>query len=415
MTVAILAIGTELSRGDINNGNGRWLAEELTNLGHEVTEITIVDDDLERLCSLLERLGRSHCAIVATGGLGPTTDDLTRDAVAKTLNVPLERHGAAYSSLEARLLARGRSVTASNARQAMLPQGSTLLPNPHGTAPGFAVNIGMAAAFFMPGVPREMRPMFEQQVVPRLPLSVEPPGVQIVLRVYGMMESAVGEALAGIESKHGVLVAYQLEFPELKVKILARDASAQAAEARARAATLEVAERLGARHVYAEGSERLPSVVGELLRKERRTLALAESCTGGLLAELLTQGAGASDYFLGSAVSYANEAKTALLGVPPALILEFGAVSDPVAVAMATGIRQKLGADYALSVTGIAGPSGGSTEKPVGLVYIALSSERGTIARRYQLFGDRAEIQGRAAWSALAWLRERLLGLEETS
>ena len=409
MTAAILSIGTELTRGEIANGNGTWLAEQLTILGHEVTEILTVDDDLERLAAQLERISHHHRVIVATGGLGPTTDDLTRDAVAHLLKVPLERHSEAFLALEARLALRGRGVSASNARQAELPLGATVLGNAHGTAPGFSVDLGPSTAFFMPGVPREMRPMFHEQVVPRLPSSNELPGAQVILKVFGLAESTAGDALSGLEAEYGVLVGYRVHLPDLDVKVLARDASIQIAQRRALEAANEAERRLGCRYVYGRGQVTLPGAVGRLLLNGGQTLAVAESCTGGLVSELITQVPGASGYFRGGAIAYSNSAKTEILGISAELIEQCGAVSETVARAMAVGIRQRLETDYALALTGVAGPDGGSEAKPVGLVYCALSDISGERVARYDFSGTRAEVQRRAAFASLAFLREALL------
>lgn len=409
MTAAVFSIGTELTRGELANGNGTWLAEQLTAIGHEVTEITVVDDDLERISDLLVSASQRHRVIVATGGLGPTSDDLTRDAVARAAGVQLHRNEEALVSLTALLTARRRSVSPSNSRQADLPVGSTLLANPKGTAVGFALPLLDALAFFLPGVPSEMRAMFVEQVVPRLPACAELPASQIVLRVFGLPESGVGDALDGLEEAHGVRIAYRVHLPDLEVKILARGADVAAAETRARTVAEEIERRLGTQHVYARGDISLATALGQMLLEAGQTIAVAESCTGGLISELLTQCPGAGSYFLGGAVTYADDAKTALLGVPGVLIEEFGAVSEPVAAEMARGIRERLASDYGVSITGLAGPAGGTEQKPVGLVFCGLASAEGQLVERFEFCGDREEIRRRAAFSALAMLRNHLL------
>lgn len=408
MTACILSIGTELTRGELLNGNGTWLATRLTMLGHEVTEIVCLDDDLEHLISELHRLGAQHSVLVATGGLGPTTDDLTRPAGAAVLGAPLVREPRSLAAIERRLRERGRAMSESNARQADLPAGAQVLGNGAGTAPGFAATIGSAQSFFLPGVPAEMRLMFEEQVVPRLPASREQPGHQIVLHTFGMGESGVGDALDGIERECAVTVGYRVHLPDVEVKVLARRATLEEARIAAQAAASSVRARLGDDLVYGEGEATYPQVVADLLRGRRESLALAESCTGGLVAELVTAVPGVSDVFQGGLVTYSNRSKVDLLGVPEALLAEHGAVSEPVARAMAEGARARLGATYGLALTGVAGPSGGTPSAPVGFVHYAVAGPEGQLAASQRFGGDRAAVRRRAAQAALALLRSAL-------
>jgi nicotinamide-nucleotide amidase len=407
MTAAVLCIGTELTRGELQNSNATWLAESLTRIGLEVTALDCVDDDRERIEAALRRLAGSSRVLVCTGGLGPTTDDITTECAARVAGVGLERDAASLQHIEALMARFGRKVAPSNAKQADFPVGSRILPNPRGTAPGFCVRLLGASAYFMPGVPAEMKAMFDTSIAPDLAALVSDSRHQIVLRTFGLPESEVNDRLAGVEASFRVVIGYRASLPEIEVKVLAKAASASEAEACARRAADEVRARLGD-HVYDEGFGSLPESVGTLLASQGLTLAIAESCTGGLAAELVTRAPGASRYFLGSVVTYANQAKTQLLGVPAELIAQHGAVSEPVARAMAEGARLRLGADIGLAFTGIAGPDGGTPEKPVGLVHWAVASARGTEHRERVFIGDRQSIRRRAVFAGFDLIRRSL-------
>jgi nicotinamide-nucleotide amidase len=406
---AVLSIGTELTRGELVNSNAAWLSSELTDLGYEVTSVVTVDDDEPRIIAALERLGAEHAVIISTGGLGPTTDDLTTLSVAHLLGVPLFRDPSSLERIRARFVSVGLEVSASNEKQADFPQGARVLPNDWGTAPGFKVQIGGADAYFLPGVPREMRPIFEAHIAPELRGREGGGGHQIHLQTYGLRESVVNDKLAGIEAEHSVIIGYRAHFPETEVKVLARAETSELAAQRARGAADEVIARLGREAIYAEGKRSYAEAIGELLSQHSKTVALAESCTGGLLAKLLTDVPGSSRYFLGSAVTYANSAKTALVGVSEQLLSAHGAVSEPVASAMALGARAAFGSDFGLAITGIAGPDGGSAEKPVGLVHYALAHSGGVVQEHKVFPGDRGQVRLRAAYAALSLVRRALL------
>lgn len=409
LTVAVLCTGSELTRGELVNTNATWLAEALTALGFEVAAIDCVADDRARIREALERLGRAHTAVVCTGGLGPTTDDLTTECVAELLGVPLVRDAESLELIRARMARFGRTMAASNAKQADFPAGATILPNGRGTAPGFSVRLGQALAFFLPGVPSEMKAMFTDSVVPALDPLERPRQFQVRLGTYGMAESEVNDRLAGIEAAYDVLIGYRASIPTIEVKVLARAESVEAARVRAEAAAVEVRTRLGD-VVFTDSVQTYPAALLALLESRGVTLALAESCTGGLVSELLTDVPGSSRTFLGGAVVYSNALKTALLGVPEALIAAHGAVSREVAEAMAEGARVRLGADVGLALTGIAGPGGGTAEKPVGLVHWAVATRDGVTAREQVFPGDRTQVRRRAAYAGLALVRRTLLG-----
>lgn len=408
LTVAVLCTGSELTRGELVNTNATWLAEALTALGFEVAAIDAVADDRARIREALERLARAHTAVICTGGLGPTTDDLTSECVAELLGVPLVRDPDSLEEIRARMHRFGRAMAASNAKQADFPEGATILPNARGTAPGFSVRLGRALAFFLPGVPSEMKAMFNDSVAPVLEPLERPRQFQVRLGTYGMAESEVNDRLAGIEAEHEVVIGYRASIPTIEVKVLAHGATRDVARVRAQAAATEVRKRLGD-VVFTDSVQSYPAALLTLLEARSMTLAVAESCTGGLVSELLTDVPGSSRSFVGGAVTYSNGLKTALLGVSEALLRAHGAVSREVAEAMAEGARTRLGADIGLALTGIAGPGGGTTEKPVGLVHWAVATADGLTAREQVFPGDRAQVRRRAAYAGLALLRSGLV------
>lgn len=408
MTAAVLCIGTEITRGEIVNTNGAWLAAKLTEIGFEVTELVEVDDERSRVVSTLQRLAAVHDIVACTGGLGPTTDDLTAECAALAAGLPLVRDPGSVSAIEDRFRVLRRTMVASNVRQADFPSGAHVLANAVGTAPGFSVRMGRALTFFFPGVPAEMMRIWEDHCVKLLRGLAPRNTFQLRLRTFGQPESAVGQILDGVEERHpGVTLGYRASFPEIEVKVFARGSSLDQAQQRVAAARAEVVRRLGS-IVYAEGDETMVGAVASLLRARASTLAIAESCTGGLLAHLVTAEP-ASDYLIAALVTYSNEAKTALLGVPRDLIQAHGAVSEQVAIAMARCVMKQIGADYGLAVTGIAGPTGATPEKPVGLVYWAVAYRDRFEARNRVFAGDRARVQRAAAFAALDLLRQVLL------
>jgi nicotinamide-nucleotide amidase len=410
MTAAILSIGTELTRGEIVNTNASWLAAELTALGFDVPETVTIDDDPARIVAALRRLAATSRVIVGTGGLGPTTDDLTTAAVAEALGVAVVRDPASLEAIRERFRAVGRVMSPSNEKQADFPAGAAVLANPIGSAPGFAVTLAGCRAFFMPGVPGEMRRMFADHVVPAIASLAPRLSFQRRLKTFGMPESAVGERLAGIEAAYpGVVLGYRAHFPEIEVKVHATAKDQETARALADRAATEVRERL-AEVLYGEGNDTFPQVVGSMLAARGQRLAVAESCTGGLLGHLLTSEP-ASEYFVADAVTYANSAKVRLLGVSEDDLRIHGAVSSVVAAAMAEGVRQRCDVDIGVAITGIAGPSGGTAEKPVGLVYFAVAHPGGkTIVKERVFRGDRRQVQTFAAFAALALVRDVVLG-----
>ena len=420
MTCAVLSIGTELTRGELVNTNAAWLSTGLTDLGFEVVEHAVVDDDQERIVAALERLAKFAAVIVCTGGLGPTTDDLTTVAVAAALGVGLVRDEASLDHIRRRFERLGRPMSDSNAKQADFPEGSAVLANPIGTAAGFEAKVRGARAYFMPGVPHEMKRMFDEQVVPRIRDIAPNDSHQIRFRTFGSPESAVGDKLAGVEEAFpGVTIGYRAHFPEIEVKVLARmpgpasrrpgdvvptDPQAVVRDLAERAAA-EVRTRLGD-IVYGDGHDTFAGVVGRALRTRGWTLAIAESCTGGLVGHMITREPGASDYLLLDAVTYANSAKQSVLGVDEDVLRGHGAVSAECAQRMAEGARRVSGADVALAITGIAGPGGASDNKPVGLVYFAIATKDGTEVKERRFNGERLWIQTLASYVGLQMVKD---------
>jgi len=404
MSVALLSIGTELTRGEIVNTNAAWLAGELTASGFTVTVSDTVDDDLDRIVAAVRRLAGAHRLVIATGGLGPTTDDLTALAAARAAGVELVRDESTLLAIRRRVESRGKTLNAGHEKQADVPAGSEILPNAAGTAPGFSIQLGDGSVFFLPGVPREMKAMFTEQVLPRVRPTAPNNTYQVRLRTYGLGESAIGEMLAGIEEAYpGVTLGYRAHYPEVDVKVHARAATQLSARDLATRASDEVRERL-AGVVYGEGDDAFADIVGRTLRARGWRLAIAESCTGGLISHLITSYP-ASDYFVGSAVTYANSAKTGLLAVAEDTLRGHGAVSAEVAAEMAEGARRLCEVDVALSVTGIAGPTGGTETKPVGLCYFAVAHPGGTAVRHRVFPGERDEVRVGAAYAVLDLLR----------
>lgn len=411
MTAAILSIGTELTRGELVNTNAAWLSEELTKLGFDVVEHATVDDDLGRIVTSIRRFSEQHQVVVATGGLGPTSDDLTTAAAAKAAGVGLWRDEGVVEDIRQKFKLFGRIMPESNAKQGDFPDGATVLPNAMGTAPGFALTLGRGRFFFVPGVPREMKHIFSESIVPEVGPLAERRTHQVHIRTFGMTESGVSQAVRHLEKEHeGLTLGYRAHFPEIEVKVHVRAESAVDAEGRAESIAAEVREILGDA-VFGGKDDAFAEVVGADLRARGKTLAVAESCTGGQVGEMLTRIPGASDYLLLDAVTYSNSAKEAVLGVSPEVLRAHGAVSSETAAAMAEGALRVAGADIAVSITGIAGPGGGTEDKPVGTVWFGLAQKgQPTITKHRKLPWDRDRVQTLSAYVALELARRAALG-----
>ena len=411
MRAEVISIGTELVGGLTVDTNAAWLAGELAAVGVQTVRHVTVADDRAAIADEVRLASGSADVVVVTGGLGPTDDDVTREAVADAMGVALRRDPGLLETTRAFFRQRNLAWIESNARQADLPDGAEPIANPWGTAPGFRARVGRALVFCLPGVPREMKKMFAASVLPALK-DAGAAGVVITraLHCFGAGEARMAEQIADLMAPgRAVTVGVTANEGVISVRFIAAAANRDEAEAAIDRDVEDVRRRLGDL-VFGAESQTLSSVVGGLLADRGRTVAVAESCTGGLVAKSLTDVSGSSAYFLCGMVTYSNQAKTDLLGVDPQVINANGAVSEEVARAMAIGCRQRSGADFALATTGIAGPTGGSPEKPVGLVYISVADADACEVKRC-LFGEhrsRSSIRQLACSTVLNMLRLRL-------
>ena len=408
MTIAVLAIGDELLNGDQPDTNTAAIARILGEHGLPIGEAACVRDREEEIAAALNRLASAHQAVIATGGLGPTTDDRTARAAARALGVQLSLDPVALGQIRERFRQWERPMHPRDEKQALLPARATILPNPRGVAPGFCLRHPKGAdLFFLPGVPDEMRAMLADSVVPSLLARAAPRPATAGQRltIFGLTEPEVEQRLEQAALPPGVEIAYTVEFPLVRVRLNARGEPAQQLVDRAEVA----ARRALGEYLVALGDETLSETTARLLTAAGLTVALAESCTGGLIAKLLTDQPGSSAFFERGAVTYANAAKTGWLKVPAPLLAKSGAVSAECARAMARGIRRAAGTDLGLAVTGIAGPDGGTLEKPVGTVFLALATHDGERVEGFLFRGDRRQIRLHSACTALDWLRRQVI------
>jgi nicotinamide-nucleotide amidase len=415
-TALILSQGDEVVTGQVVDTNAAWLAVALTDLGFDVVGHEASRDVRSEIADTVARAARRADVVVSTGGLGPTEDDHTAAAIAEAFARPLVHDPVAMTAIEEMYARFGRRMPEINRKQALLPAGCERLDNDWGTAPGFAVDEHGAVLFFLPGVPREMKAMWTHRVAPRLAerFAIRP-GRLVTFRCTGVGESDLQERLGEIDEP-GVIVAFRTALPENHVKLRF---AAEVSEDRARDLSAQVLERLGTPVFAVEGFDApggsLAEVVGRALVERGETLAVAESCTGGRVCAAVTAIPGSSAWFLEGAVTYANAAKVRALGVSEGDLYVHGAVSEPVARAMAEGVRRESGATWGLSVTGVAGPGGGTAEKPVGLVHIAAAGPRETLHRTLRLGGDRNRIQELAAAAVLDLLRREIVSIPSLS
>jgi len=402
---ALVAIGDEVLRGEVANSNGTFIADRLFEAGFEVCEQIVVSDDSADIRAALVRLRTHVDVIVATGGLGPTEDDRTVDVVADLFGTGTVPDEPSLGAMKKRFSTHGFELTPNNLRQVRIPVGSKALPNSAGIAPGFVVRLGAAEAFFLPGVPREMERMFLDEVAPRLQRRMVEAGVpRAAVRtwhVYGMGESHIDHRLAGLlNGVEGATLHFRTSHPVNHVKVVVRGASVEDEQATLQGIEAELRKRIGP-GIYGVDGDNFPSAVAKAIKAQSATLAIAESCTGGLAGQLVTSEAGASSFFRGSVVCYADEIKTGVLGVKPETLADFGAVSEPCAREMAEGVKKLCGSILAVSITGVAGPEGGAPDKPVGTVCFAVCGP-GTTRTATKLFaGDRDRVRMAAAYFAL--------------
>jgi nicotinamide-nucleotide amidase len=409
MDAEIIAVGSELLTPHRSDTNSLHLTGKLNSLGIEVRFKTVVGDHPERLASALRAaLGRSRL-IILMGGLGPTEDDINRQVVADVLGRKLQEIPEVIERIAARYARTGRKMPANNARQGLVPEGAEWLPNKKGTAPGTWVEQDGRIIVMLPGPPRELEAMFDEQCMPRLRSLVTGDRIRTrAIKVAGLPESEVDERIAPIYKLYSNPTTTILSTGgTIEVHLNAHAPTQEEADALLDELTDKIEPAL-ADHIFSTSGETLEEVVGMYLVMKQKTLATAESCTGGLLGERITRVPGSSEYYLGGAVCYSNELKTKFAGVSPRLLETHGAVSKPAAQALAEGIRRKTNASIGIGITGIAGPGGGTEEKPAGMVFIAVADERGTEVREFRFPGDRERVRLLSSQFALEMLRRRI-------
>jgi nicotinamide-nucleotide amidase len=410
MRACIVAVGSEMLTPFRVDTNSLFVTEQLNAIGADVRMKAVVGDDVEELTDILRAALTWADVIVLTGGLGPTADDITRDAVSQVLNLSMSENDAVVSRIRERFSRRGLTMPDINRRQGMVPAGATLLENSNGTAPGLWLEQGRTAIVLLPGPPREMKPMFEAVVRDRLAPRSSGAGLfRRAIKITGRTESdvdAIAQPIYGRWASQDIPISTTIlaVLGQIELHLTAKARDKVAAEHALDVAVLQLQTALG-ESVYSVNGMGLETVVAELLREWKLTIATAESCSGGLLASRLTDVPGSSAYMQQGVVCYSNESKTQWLGVPPSLIEQHGAVSEPVATAMASGIRERTGAAVGIGITGIAGPGGGTPEKPVGTVAIAASALHDHRVRTFQFFGGRDMVKFQSSQAALNMLR----------
>jgi len=397
---SVISIGDELLVGQVVNTNAAWLGDRLTRFGIRVRRVVAIGDERSTIRREIEAAAAGSDVVIVSGGLGPTHDDVTRDAVCDILGCDMDLDRGQLARIERRFTERGITINERSRLQAMVPTAARALPNDYGSAPGLAFTVGAARVYVLPGVPGEMQGIFTDRIIPELH-ELAGDVEQRTFLVSGITESGLADEL--MESmallSADVTLAYLPSAGLIRLRAMRLGASTDVYERYH--ALLDLIAAKGGRWLVSDRDETLAAALGRLLAERQMTLATAESCTGGLIGEMITDIPGSSAYYLGGVVSYANSAKENILGVAPELLARHGAVSREVAEAMATGVRGRFGADIALSVTGIAGPEGGTPEKPVGTVWIGLATAGNVRAERFMLGRERPYIRQRAANTAL--------------
>ena len=410
MNACLIAVGSEMLTPFRVNTNSLVVTERLNQIGYDVRLKAVVADDVDELARVLDGALAWADVIILTGGLGPTEDDITRDAVARVLNLPMEVDEQIVDRIRERFARRGLTMPEINRRQGMVPHGATVIENRNGTAPGLWLERGRTAIVLLPGPPREMTPMLDAVIRDRLTPRTDGRGLfRRVLKITGRTESDVDAHTQPIYGKWTtqpvpIDTTILAVLGQIELHLTAHAPSKPDADAALDAAVGQLKEALSSA-IYSDDGRPLEAVVGDLLREQSLTVAVAESCTGGLLASRITDVPGSSDYFDRGVVCYSNPAKTELAGVPPALIREHGAVSEPVAEAMAAGIRERAGTNVGIGITGIAGPGGGTPEKPVGTACIAVVVNGEKRVRTFAFFGGREMVKFQASQAAMNMLR----------
>ncbi len=420
MRLEVLCTGDELLTGVTVDTNSPWFMERALRLGLRVVRTTVIGDDRAALAEGLREIAARADAVLVSGGLGPTSDDLTVDAAADAAGVALQGHEETLERLEARFARRGLQFTENNARQARVPEGAEVVANAVGSAPMFVLRIGRCLALFVPGVPREYKHLVEHEVLPRLSaMRAQDPNAQALsfrlLRTVGLPESHLDMRIEPVRARHpDVEFGFRTQLPENHLKLLAKGATQADADRVLVAAEADAMAAVG-EHVYGRDEDSLAGVVVRALAARGLTVSVAESCTGGMVASMLTQVPGASAVFPGGLVPYAEGMKEAWLGVPRALLAEKGVVSAEVAQTLAEAVRQEARTDWGVGITGYAGPTGGDAKEPVGAVYISVAGADGTKTDRHVFGADRERNRQFASWSALDALRRRVLATGEGS
>ncbi len=418
MRAVIISTGDELTTGRTLDTNAHFLADQLVGIGCDVVAMLVIGDYPARIAWAWRMALEQADLIVCTGGLGPTADDLTTETVAAVAGVPLVRDDAVVERIRNLFAAMGRTMPENNLKQALFPAGATVVPNALGTAPGFRLTItaahGPVTCFVLPGVPREMKQMLAAEVLPwlRAARGSDDEYRSHTFQTFGISESALDELVAGAIAPEDGRLSFRAAFPQISVRVTVHGPAAEV-ERRLADAAARLRERLGP-YCYGEGNTTMEAEVGRLLRATAATLAVAESCTGGLIGHRLTEVPGSSAYLLADIVAYGNAIKEGVLGVSAEVLARHGAVSAETAEAMARGVRRLAGSTLGLATTGIAGPDGGTPDKPVGTVFVALDGPAGTHSRRYQLWGTRDWVKLLTSQVALDWVRRAQRGEDPT-
>lgn len=411
MNACVISIGNELLIGQTINTNAAWIGQKLSDIGLLLDTVITVGDEAQAIVEALDAALAKHTVAIVTGGLGPTHDDITKKVITDYFGGKLVFHQPVLDKIKSYFEARGYQMPANNEGQAWLPDNAEILPNKVGSAQGMLFRKNEKYCFVLPGVPREMKYIMETSILPILREQIRD---QVILhytwRTAGVPESVLAEKLDNVAEieQHGRL-AFLPKYTGVDLRLTIKAGTIQNVETHRRAADQHIRAKVD-KYIYGTGDIPLEQVVGEILRSRKQTVAVAESCTGGLICHKMTSIAGSSDYFLGGMITYSNDQKIKALGVSEATLVAHGAVSEQTAVEMASGVRHRVDADYGLSVTGIAGPGGGTAEKPVGLVYIGLATPTETRAHRYMFANDREINQERSAATALLLLLKALKG-----
>jgi len=412
MKAEIISIGSEILRGQIIDTNANFIAKKLVELGIDLEHISVVSDNLESLLSTLKLALQRADLIITTGGLGPTEDDITYQTIARALNLKLIKHPEAEENLKRILEKINKAISPSNLKQVYLPEGAKIIINQYGTAPAMILEKDNKIICSFPGVPHEMKNLIEENLIPYLKEKFPPSIIKKskTLRITGLGESSVNELIRDYINKQSNFSFGIYANPEdIQVQITTQALTEKETDKLLQSSVNQLTKILD-NYIYGSDDDTLEEVVGKLLKTKKLTVAVAESCTGGMLGEMITRIPGSSEYFQGGVISYNAKVKEDLLKVPPKVIKKYGEVSKEVAELMAEGVRRYCHSDIGISITGIAGPGGATEKKKVGLVYMALADGKKTITQKHQLFGNRQLIRLRSARRALNMLRMYLMG-----